>query len=105
MTDLELPCRGVNWVRRSSPMQLLYNSDNFVVVVFELADVAGASETRGGYEIVDKFNRKEIFIEGELAQSFKAGVQALVDAGPTQEELDDYISGYTALAQQPVLMH
>jgi hypothetical protein len=86
-------------------MQLLYNSDNFVVVAFELADVAGASTSQGGYEIVDKFNRKEIFIDGELAASFKEGVQALVDAGPTQEDLDEYIGRFTALAQQPVLMH
>ncbi|NRF69628.1 DUF3567 domain-containing protein [Aquincola sp. S2] len=87
-------------------MQLLYNSDNFVVVAFELsAGEPGVSDARGGYEIVDKFNRKEIFIEGELAQSFKLGVQALVDAGPTEEDLDEYISRYTALAQQPVLMH
>ena len=87
-------------------MQLLYNSDNFVVVAFELADVAGTATTsQGGYEIVDKFNRKEIFIDGALAASFKEGVQALVDAGPTQEDLDEYISRFTALAQQPVLMH
>ena len=90
-------------------MQMLYNSDSFVVVQFDLpsgqADAADLS--RGGYEIVDKFTRKEIFIEGAIAERFKLGVQALVEAegGASEDELDDYIGGYTELAQHPVVLH
>ena len=68
-----------------------------------MAQAEGGS--RGGYEIVDKFARKGIFIEGAVAQSFKDGVQALIDSGPTEEALDDYIAGYTTLAQQPMHLH
>ena len=39
---------------------------------------AGTNLQRGGFEIVDKFARKEIFIEGALAASFELGVQALL---------------------------
>jgi len=86
-------------------MQMLYNSDSFVVVRFDVpADVPGGPE-RGGYEIVDKFARKEIFLEGLLAESFKAGVEHLAEQEPSVEEFDDYISRFTALAQQPVAMH
>ena len=60
---------------------------------------------RGGYEIVDKFARKEIFIDGALAAQFKAGVDALIKTGPSEEELDEYISRYGAMAQQPVVLH
>jgi hypothetical protein len=60
---------------------------------------------RGGYEIVDKFARKGIFIEGAVAQSFNDGVRALIESGPSEEALDDYIAGYTTLAQQPVHLH
>ena len=52
-------------------MQMLYNSDNYAVVQIELtAEDAPVlppkvcALTRGGYEIVDKFARKELFIEG-----------------------------------------
>lgn len=93
-------------------MQMLYNSDSFVVVQF---DVPAAGEgvgaggeaplTRGGYEIVDKFARREIFLEGALAQSFREGVEALIRREPTAEEIDDYIARYTELAQQPVVLH
>ncbi len=95
-------------------MQTLYNSDSFAVVSFDLpaSDTsAPAALQRGGFEIVDKLARKEIFIEGALAEHFKLGVQALVagqttdDADALQARIDDFIAGYTALAQQPVLLH
>jgi hypothetical protein len=85
-------------------MQMLYNSDSFVVVQFEAAADGGVL-ARGGYEIVDKFARKEIFIEGALAESFKQGVQALIDAEPDTQALDDYIEGYAQLAQQTLTLH
>jgi hypothetical protein len=89
-------------------MQMLYNSDNYVVVQF---DVPGEDETtpdslrRGGFEIVDKFARKEIFIEGAMAESFKQGVDALIETSPSEEEMDDYIERYTSLMQHPVILH
>ncbi len=94
-------------------MHMLYNSDSFVVVQFEVPADASVSEThdtltRGGYEIVDKFARKLIFIEGAMAQSFKDGVAALIEtrpAGPTQEEMDDYLERFASLMHQPVVMH
>jgi Protein of unknown function (DUF3567) len=100
-------------------MQTLYNSDSFVVVSFEIpagddAPAQGSAPAplqRGGFEIVDKQSRKEIFIEGALAEHFKQGVQALVaaqtqgDEDALQAVIDDYIAGYTALAQQPVVLH
>lgn len=88
-------------------MLMLYNSDNFAVVQFDLGtEVAGAaSASRGGYEIVDKFARKEIYIEGAVALQFKAAVDALVETSPSEEELDELIGRYTTLAQQPLVLH
>ena len=49
-------------------MHMLYNSDSFTVVAFDIpgAPAAGRAEpeARGGFEIVDKFAQKDIFIEG-----------------------------------------
>ena len=86
-------------------MQMLYNSDSFTVLQIDVPAQGEDAVARGGYEIVDKFARKGIFIEGEVAQGFKAGVQALIETGPSEEALDDYIAGYTTLAQQPVVLH
>ncbi|HEV6964980.1 MULTISPECIES: BTH_I0359 family protein [Roseateles] len=91
-------------------MHMLYNSDSFIVVQFDVpaADEAepGPQLNRGGFEIVDKFARKEIFIEGALAESFQQGVQALIEDGePSEDELDAFIERYAVMGQQPVVMH
>ena len=92
-------------------MQMLYNSENFAVVEFEVpaatpeAEAAESGLTRGGYEIVDKFKRKEIYIEGALAESFKQGVESLIEGSPTIEDIDAYIERFSSLMLQPVVLH
>lgn len=95
-------------------MHMLYNSASFAVVLFEVPGAAGvggaaaqtsAAASRGGYEIVDKFAGKETFISGSLAESFKTGVEALIKTSPSEEEIDDYIEGFSALMQQPLVLH
>ena len=99
-------------------MQMLYNSESFAVVLFDLAEAtlpsaalgtAAASNpaklTHGGYEIVDKFARKEVFLQGAMAEIFKVGVEALIETRPSEEEIDDYIERFASLMQQPVVLH
>jgi hypothetical protein len=87
-------------------MQMLYNSDHFAVMAFEVPAEADTDRApRGGFEIVDKLSRKGIYLEGALAHTFQQGAQALVAQGPTAEAMDEYLAGYTALAQQPVILH
>ncbi|MCC7098636.1 MAG: DUF3567 family protein [Rubrivivax sp.] len=93
-------------------MQLLYNSDSYAVVQVDWPEAvdgddrgAAPAAGRGGFEIVDKLARKEIFIEGVLAEHFKTGVQAIADSDPTPEAFDEFIGRYTALAQQGLVMH
>ena len=90
-------------------MLMLYNSDNFAVVQIdvreELAARGDGPLLGGGYEIVDKFARKEIYIDGAMAQTFRQGVDALIEKSPTQEEFDEYIGRFSALMQQPVVLH
>ena len=85
-------------------MHMLYNSDSFAVLQFDLPAEAGAA-ARGAYEIVDKLARKDIFLEGALAQRFQQGVQALIDTDPTSEAFDDFIEGYSSMAPQPLVLH
>jgi hypothetical protein len=94
-------------------MHMLYNSDSFTVVMFDVpASMQGDrgperedALTHGGYEIVDKFARKEIFIHGALAESFKEGVQALIETGPSEEDVDEYIERFASLMHQPLVSH
>jgi hypothetical protein len=92
-------------------MHLLYQSDSYIVVRFEVP-VTGPHHdddvphlSRGGYEIVDKFARKEIFLEGALAQQFQEGVEALGEGDPSEEDYDDFIERYASMSQTSVQMH
>ncbi len=84
-------------------MQMLYNSDSYTVVQFHVPGADAAP--RGGFEIVDKFARREIVLQGALADSFRRGVEALVEQGPSEESLDAYIAGYVTLAHHPLVLH
>lgn len=91
-------------------MLMLYNSDNYAVVQIDLPAVEAVGDVRGtpargGYEIVDKFARKEIFLEGSMAESFKSGVEALIETDPSEDEIDDFIGRFSSLMQQPVVLH
>jgi Protein of unknown function (DUF3567) len=92
-------------------MHMLYNSDSFTVVAIDIPDApvpAGESapeSTRGGFEIVDKLAQKDIFIEGAMAETFKAGAVALMEGRPSEEDIDDYIGRFTSLMAQPLVIH
>jgi hypothetical protein len=100
MADHGLTCQR----QESTAMHMFYNSENFVVVAFQVSSPDGEPTTRGGYEIVDKFSGKEIYLEGALAERFQEGVQALVEQDDA-EALEEYIGGFAATAQHPVVMH
>ncbi len=94
-------------------MQMLYNSENFAVVQIDLAPETSALPNpsdegplgRGGYEIVDKFARKEIFLQGAMAATFKQGVEQLIESQPSEEEIDAYIERYASLMQHALRLH
>lgn len=98
-------------------MDMIYNSANYCVVEFkailaedsQVAQVAPSQEDSsafsGGYEIVDKFLRKEIFINGTLAVRFREQVQKIIDKQPSTEEIDDFLSAFSWGMQQPVILH
>jgi hypothetical protein len=92
-------------------MHMLYNSDSFTVVAIDIPDAAAGSgsdateASRGGFEIVDKFAQKDIFIEGAMAETFQAGVEALMQSKPSEDDIDDYIGRFTSLMAQPLVLH
>ena len=91
-------------------MHMLYNSDSFAVVAFEIphgpvAEGDPVPEPRGGFEIVDKFAKKDIFLDGAVAETFKAGAMALMEGEPSEEDMDEYIGLFTSVMQQPLVLH
>lgn len=81
-------------------MNMIYNSPTYCVVEF------GAINGKvRGYEIMDKMSRREIYLEGSLAMQFKQQVQKLISAEPSIEEIDDFLSRFNEMMQQPLTLH
>jgi hypothetical protein len=85
-------------------MNLIYNSDQYSVVEFGADDGREALRS-GGYEIMDKPGRREIFIGGALAEAFRKNVEDLIATEPSVEEIDDFLGNYNSLMSQPIVFH
>jgi hypothetical protein len=85
-------------------MNLIYNSEQYSVVEFG-ADDNGDALRSGGYEIVDKPGKREIFIGGILAEAFRKNVEDLIASEPSVEDIDDFLGIYDVLMSQPVVLH
>jgi hypothetical protein len=106
----------------NEPMNMLYDSESFVVVHIQtdvaLAGIELGSTTssvndsdvrprlaRHGFEIVDKRTGREIYLDGSWAEMFQQQINAWQADTPSQEEVEDTLERYAALAQTPVLVH
>ena len=85
-------------------MNLIYNSEQYSVVEFGADDHREALRF-GGFEIMDKSGKREIFIGGALARSFRQEVENLIATEPTIEEIDDFLGKYDELTRLPVTLH
>lgn len=91
---------------------MIYDSDAFSVFQLNWADHASQTasdavddEQHGGFEIVDKFAQKEIFIEGPVADGFRQRVQNLMAGSPTTDDIDEFLDGFSALSRQNLHAH
>lgn len=85
-------------------MNLIYNSEQYSVVEFGADDGQDALRF-GGYEIMDKPAKREIFIAGLLAESFRRDVKDLIAGEPNVEEIDEFLGNYDAYMSQAVVFH
>jgi hypothetical protein len=90
-------------------MQMLYDSDSFVVVHLQANEPAEGEPrppvARHGFEIVDKRSNKEVYLDGSWADAFQRQITAWQEKTPTQEEVEATLDGYAELAQNPLVIH
>ena len=85
-------------------MQTIYNSPLFCVVEFTGFGADG-QHPAGGFEIMDKTLRREIFLGGQDAEQFRASVRQLIASEPSDEDLDDFLAAYAGVMTTPVALH
>ncbi len=93
-------------------MQLLYDSESFVVVqIHANAPEKSAPQpaiphmARNGFEIVDKRSGKEVYLDGSWAEMFQQRLSAWAKDTPTQEEVENTLEGYSGLATTTISLH
>ena len=84
-------------------MHMIYNSQAYCVVEFELED--DLLNIHGGFEIMDKTARRETYIGGLLAHRFRLEVAELVEADLPSDEIDDYLSAFDSIMVHPLALH
>jgi hypothetical protein len=110
-------------------MQTLYDSETFAVIhvpgpktapsssdtkeaaataTVELTNTHGESayaSLRDGFQILDKKNRKEIYLDGPGAEFFQRQIASWQKTPPTQEEVEDILASCAVFAQTPIQIH
>ncbi len=85
-------------------MNMIYNSPHFCVVEFSDFGSTG-HHPAGGFEIMDKTLRREIFLRGRDAETFRASVQALIESEPTSDDIDEFLTQYSGMMTTPLTLH
>ncbi len=81
-------------------MNMIYNSPHYCVVEFK--DAAGEF---GGFEIMDKSQRREMYLGGTLAESFRQDVEEMIARETSTDELDAFLGRFDGLMHHPLTMH
>ncbi|MGE5339735.1 MAG: DUF3567 domain-containing protein [Gemmatimonadota bacterium] len=85
-------------------MNTIYNSQHFCVIEFPSSS-EGGDRAAGGFEIMDKHMRREIFLGGKDAEQFRLSVQKLISSEPSADDVDDFLAGYSGLMTTPLTLH
>ena len=83
-------------------MNLLYDSDDYVVVHIPYEDEAGQKD---GYEIVDKDRNVGVFLSGPWAEAFSGQITSWQAKMPEQSAVENVLQGYALFAQNPLVVH
>ncbi len=81
-------------------MNMIYNSPHYCVVEFQ--DAAGEF---GGFEIMDKSQRREMYLGGTMAARFRHEVEEMIARETSTDELDAFLGRFDGLMQHPLTMH
>lgn len=86
-------------------MNLVYNSDLYTVYEFGM-DESHEVMQFGGYEIMNKYGKQQIFIDGQAAVRFRQDVLDLIASKPSIEDIDEFLCDYDVQAiHKPATLH
>ena len=89
-------------------MQMIYESDDFVVVQTDanaLPDGSDAPMPRHVFEIVNKHSTTGIMLADAWSEIFQEQIKAWAKDTPAQEQVEQALEAYMALSNYALIMH
>lgn len=77
-------------------MNVIYNSENYYVVEYP---------AQHGYELVDKHAARSTYLHGVSADRFLQSMKDAIAEDASAEHVDDFLDGFDALFNLPVVFH
>ena len=77
-------------------MNVIYSSENYYVVEYP---------DERAYELVDKWGARTRFFQGDVAARFMECMRSAVAEDASFEHVDEFLGGFDALLDQPVVVH
>ena len=77
-------------------MNVLYNSEHYYVIEYP---------GEHGYEVVNKQSGRGTFLQGESADRFRDSMHSVIARNPTNESMDEFLSGLDSMLHQPIVYH
>lgn len=89
-------------------MNMLYDSDNYVVVGIDANAVPEgepARPARNGFEVVDKRTNRFVYLDGAFAEAFRDHLKRWQEKTPEQREVEEVLHGYAEVMHNPLCIH
>lgn len=77
-------------------MNVIYSSENYYVVEYP---------DERAYELVDKYGARTRFFQGDVAARFMECMRSAVAEDASFEHVDEFLEGFDALLDLPVVVH
>ena len=77
-------------------MNVIYSSENYYVVEYP---------DERAYELVDKWSARTRFFQGDVAVRFMQSMRSAVAEDASFEHVDEFLGGFDALLDRPVVVH
>lgn len=77
-------------------MNIVYDSEHYYVVEYP---------GEHGYELVDKQSGRGTFLQGESADKFRDSMQSVIAQSPSIESVDEFLSHFDPMLNQPLVYH
>lgn len=82
--------------RCGTEMNIIYNSDQYWVLEYPGGQ---------GYELVDKRTARGAYLQGDVARRFAVSMQKAIAEEATVEHVDEFLDGYDAVLDLPIVYH